>query len=61
MSHSVAGCNGSHRKYTPTAEMLADGLTKPLPGQKFEEFTKNLGLIDVKPLIDSITESDSEE
>lgn len=48
-------------KYTPTAEMLADGLTKSLPGQKFEHFVRQLGLVDVKPLIESAAESDTEE
>ncbi|KAJ0132570.1 Myosin-2 heavy chain [Fusarium oxysporum f. sp. albedinis] len=32
--------------------MLADGLTKPLPGQKFDQFVKQLGLIDISPLIE---------
>lgn len=27
--------------------MLADGLTKALPGQRFNQFIKQLGLIDV--------------
>jgi len=31
--------------YTPTAQMLAVGLTKALPAQKFETFVRQLGLV----------------
>jgi hypothetical protein len=34
-------------EYCPTNQMLADGLTKALPRQKFETFVKQLGLVDV--------------
>jgi hypothetical protein len=34
-------------EYCPTNQMLADGLTKALPRQKFEPFVKQLGLVDV--------------
>ncbi|KJZ67918.1 hypothetical protein HIM_12693 [Hirsutella minnesotensis 3608] len=37
--------------YTPTSQMIADGLTKPLPGQKFESFVKQLGLVDIFTLL----------
>ena len=30
--------------YVPTDQMLADGLTKPLPGPLFERFKRQLGL-----------------
>lgn len=46
--------------YTKTAEMLADGLTKPLPGQKFELFVRQLGLIDIRSLIEAQIETDDE-
>ncbi|KAM4062460.1 hypothetical protein HRG_013638 [Hirsutella rhossiliensis] len=31
--------------------MIADGLTKALPGQKFATFVKQLGLIDISTLL----------
>ena len=34
--------------YTPSAELMADGLTKALQGAKFAEFIKQLNLIDIK-------------
>ncbi|KAM4064184.1 reverse transcriptase (RNA-dependent DNA polymerase) [Hirsutella rhossiliensis] len=37
--------------YTPTSEMIADGLTKVLPGQKFTNFVKQLGLVDISTLL----------
>ncbi|KAM4067981.1 reverse transcriptase (RNA-dependent DNA polymerase) [Hirsutella rhossiliensis] len=37
--------------YTPTSQMIADGLTKALPGQKFATFVKQLGLIDISTLL----------
>jgi hypothetical protein len=49
-------------QYTQTALMLADGLTKPLPGQKFDQFVKQLGLIDISPLIEEAqVDSDLED
>ena len=33
--------------WVPTDKMLADGLTKTLPRQKFKEFVRQLGLIDI--------------
>lgn len=39
--------------YTPTAEMLADGLTKALPRQRFDQFVKQLGLVDVRHLVEA--------
>ena len=32
-------------KYVPTAEMKADGFTKPLPGPKHQSFLKQLGMV----------------
>jgi len=48
-------------KYTPSAQMLADGLTKILPGQKFNNFIKQLGLVDIQILIEDQSESDIED
>jgi len=41
--------------------MLADGLTKILPGQKFNNFIKQLGLVDIQILIEDQSESDIED
>jgi hypothetical protein len=35
-------------KWVPTAEIVADGFTKMLPGQKHAEFVRQLGLVDIK-------------
>lgn len=48
-------------EYTPTAQMKADGLTKPLPRQKFETFIQQLGLIDIRALIESSVDSDPDD
>lgn len=37
--------------YVPTADMPADGLTKALPRQRFEQFINHLGLVDAKQQI----------
>jgi hypothetical protein len=37
--------------WTPTAAMVADGLTKALPRQKHEAFVRQLNLVDIKDLI----------
>lgn len=34
-------------KWLPTADMVADGLTKELPPQKHQDFLKQLGLVDI--------------
>jgi hypothetical protein len=47
--------------YLPTAEMPADGLTKALPKQKFDSFVKQLGLVNIKDLLEDVAEEDSEE
>ena len=38
--------------YTPTAEMVVDGLTKILPGQKFQKFVEQLGLVDIYSILE---------
>ena len=40
--------------WVPTADMTADGLTKALPHQKHKAFIKQLNLIEIKDLIDSV-------
>lgn len=35
-------------KYTPSAQMMADGLTKALPEPKWPAFLDQLGLVDVE-------------
>jgi hypothetical protein len=47
--------------YTPTAQMLAVGLTKALPAQKFETFVRQLGLVDIRSLIELQETSDFED
>ena len=37
--------------WVPTSEMIADGLTKALPRQRFERFVDQLGLVDVSGII----------
>jgi hypothetical protein len=41
-------------EWIPTADMPADGLTKALPTQKHHTFIKQLGLVDIKDLIEAI-------
>jgi hypothetical protein len=38
-------------QWTPTAEMIADGLTKPLPPQRFKLFRNQLHLTDISHLV----------
>jgi hypothetical protein len=38
-------------QYTPTTDMIADGLTKALPAQQFEKFVMQVGLVDIKERI----------
>jgi hypothetical protein len=45
-------------EYMPTNEMPADGLTKALPRQKLEAFIEQLGLVDIKIIIDNQEEED---
>ena len=33
--------------YTPSALLMADGLTKALQGPKFKEFISQLGMVDI--------------
>jgi hypothetical protein len=37
--------------YTPTKEMIADGLTKALSGPKHAEFVRQMGLVDIETRI----------
>jgi hypothetical protein len=41
-------------KWIPTAEMPADGLTKPLTAQKHKAFVEQLNLVDIKERISPI-------
>ena len=34
--------------YTPSALLMADGLTKALQGPKFKEFIQQIGLVDIR-------------
>jgi hypothetical protein len=47
--------------YLPTANMPADRLTKALPKQKFNAFVKQLGLVDIKDLLEDAVKEDSKE
>jgi hypothetical protein len=40
-------------EYLPTADMPADGLTKPFPRQKFEHFRNMLGLVDIRDRLEA--------
>ena len=46
--------------YTPNAEMIVDGLTKALPGQKFQKFVKQLAIIDIYSILEEQDYSDSD-
>jgi len=37
--------------WVPTNEMIADGLTKALPRQRFERFVDQLGLVDITGIL----------
>jgi hypothetical protein len=50
---------GSKISYLPTADIPVDELTKVLPKQKFNAFIKQLGLIDIKDLLENVAEEDS--
>ena len=43
-----------HVSWVPTNDMPADGLTKTLPRQKFEQFVRQCGLVDVKQQINAL-------
>jgi hypothetical protein len=39
--------------YTPSALLMADGLTKALQGPKFKEFILQIGLVDIRERLES--------
>ncbi|KAJ5121711.1 hypothetical protein N7526_008648 [Penicillium atrosanguineum] len=39
-------------RWTPTASIVADGLTKVLPRQKYDNFVRLLNMVDISHLID---------
>ena len=39
-------------KWVPTAEMKADGFTKPLPEQRHNEFLRHLNMVNIQSMID---------
>ena len=39
--------------YTPSALLMADGLTKALQGLKFKEFILQIGLVDIRERLES--------
>jgi hypothetical protein len=43
-------------EWVPTAEMVADGFTKILSAQKYKEFVKKLGLVDIREMLEGIQE-----
>jgi CxxC motif-containing protein (DUF1111 family) len=47
--------------YTPTRSMLADGLTKALSKDKFNEFCQQIGLIDITNQLQSREQSELPE
>ena len=47
-------------EYTPTADMIADGLTKVLPDQKSKRFVEQLGSIDIRSVLEEQQDSDDE-
>ncbi|KAG6999951.1 Copia protein [Fusarium oxysporum f. sp. conglutinans] len=48
-------------QFTPTAQMVADGLTKALSARKFQTFNRQLGLTDIRSLIELQDKSDVED
>jgi hypothetical protein len=40
-------------RWKPTKEMLADGLTKALPKQKFRNFVDMIGMVDIRERLDT--------
>jgi hypothetical protein len=48
--------------YTPSALLMADGLTKALQGPKFKEFIQQIGLVDIRERLERrCTEEFSQE
>jgi Reverse transcriptase (RNA-dependent DNA polymerase) len=48
-------------RWIPTAEMPADGLTKPLSAQKHEAFVKQLNLVDIQEKLNPIRQLNASE
>jgi hypothetical protein len=48
-------------KWVPTDHMPADGLTKILPKQKFTEFIRQLGLVDITERLKSLRQIDGDD
>ena len=40
-------------EYTPSKEMIADGLTKPLQAGAFEDFVEQIGLVDISDRLEA--------
>src|SRR5271154_5025187 len=40
-------------QWKTTKEMIADGLTKALPKQRFENFVKMIGMVDIRERLDA--------
>ncbi|EGU74010.1 hypothetical protein FOXB_15479 [Fusarium oxysporum f. sp. conglutinans Fo5176] len=51
----------SEVQFTPTAQMVADGLIKALSARKFQTFNRQLGLTDIRSLIELQDKSDLED
>lgn len=48
-------------EYTPTAELMADGFTKPLAGTRFEAFLKQLNMVDQTARLRALRDAELEK